>query len=188
MAKAKRRAKPRRTSSAGRPAGGKVGAGRGKTPARSVATVAGKAKAVSKGTKGSAKVASKRPVVAPANTAKVMAKVTAKAPTKGGGSPPKLAPTRALPVGEMKAPSATAPPRPAAPPKPAAPRKPEARLATATGGKAAADANRLPGEGAASEKTSETTAQGFAPAAPGEAQQNGGSAVGLPVPIASFTI
>jgi len=117
----------------------------------------------------------------------VKTEVAPKGTTKGtsaGG--PKVSTSPTPPVAEMKA--VPAPPKPA--PKSGTPRKPEARAQAATGG-SAADPKRSLGEGAASERTSETTAQGFSPAAPalsGDAQQNGGPSAGLPVPIASFTI
>ena len=68
-------------------------------------------------------------------------------------------------------------------------RKPEARRPAAA--ETASDSQRILDEGAPSERTNETTGQGFQSATPvagGEAQQNEGATVGLPVPIASFTI
>ena len=70
-----------------------------------------------------------------------------------------------------------------------APRKPEARRPAAA--ETVSDSQRIPDEGAPSERTNEATGQGFQAATPvagGEAHQNDGATVGLPVPIASFTI
>jgi len=185
MAKAKRRAKPRRTSSAGRPAGGKLGAGRGKAPARAGAAAARKAAAG----KATGKMPSKKapPVRASSGKSPKPAEVKRTVKTTGG-SPPKVSPSRAKAISGTRPDSAgSLGPGPSVPAKAA--RKPEARPATPVGG--AADVHRPSSEGSASERSSETTAQGFAPAAPvaaSEGQHNAGASAELPVPIASFTI
>lgn len=217
MAKAKRRARPSRTSSASRPAGGKAAVGR-KAPARSGA--AAKPGGKTAATPAKAKQSTTRPKASAGGTNKITTATKTGVGFRGGPATPspKRSPVAAKPkagssgggkrealaAGSLVAPKPVgqeAPSPKTAAPKAAAPKTTASKTATSkpTASRTAEarspmmanvnpEGDRIAAEVSNPPRSSETTAQGFAPAMSNETQQNPASPAGLPIPIASFTI